>query len=113
MTPRRIIIALIAAFLCGWGIWQAARVGLARTLDDYAARQRRDNVAAFVAKLAKVSDAKSSADRAVALLPADAEGHAARAEVLQRVEDYGQARDEFERAVQLRPRDYYLWMLLG
>jgi tetratricopeptide (TPR) repeat protein len=33
--------------------------------------------------------------------------------VLQQIEDYEQARDEFERAVQLRPRDYYLWMLLG
>jgi tetratricopeptide (TPR) repeat protein len=94
-------------------MWQVAQVGLARTLDDYAAAQRRDNVASVVAKLAKVSDAKSASDRAVALLPGDAEGHAARAEVLQRFKDYGQARDEFERAVQLRPRDYYLWMLLG
>lgn len=113
MTSRRTFITLLAAALCCWGIWQAARVGFARTLNDYAARQRRDNVAAVVIKLARVSDASSAADRAVALLPADAEGHLARADVLQRLQDYEQARDEIKRAVQLRPRDYYLWMLLG
>ena len=113
MLAKRILVTVIAALLCCWGMWQAARVGFARTLDEYAAQQRRDNVASVVAKLARVSDAKSGADRAVAILPADAESHAARAEVLQRFENYGEARDEFERAVQLRPRDYYLWMLLG
>jgi tetratricopeptide (TPR) repeat protein len=112
MTTKRIIIALLASVLCCWGIWQAARVGFARTLTEYAT-QRRDNVAVFVATRAGVSDAKSAADRAVVLLPADAETRAVRAEVLQQLEDYPQARDEFERAVQLRPRDYYLWMLLG
>jgi Tetratricopeptide repeat len=113
MTTRRIIIAGLASVLCCWGIWQAARVGWARTLTEYAATQRRDNVAVFVATQAGVSDARSAADRAVVLLPADAETHAGRADLLQRLEDYQQARDEFERAVQLRPRDYYLWMLLG
>jgi len=63
--------------------------------------------------MAMVSDTKGAVDRAVAFLPGDAESHAARAEVLQRIEDYEQARDEFARAVQLRPRDYYLWMMLG
>ncbi|MDX6574751.1 MAG: peroxin-5 [Blastocatellia bacterium] len=110
---KRILIAVLAFILCVWGIWQAARVGFARTLDEYAAEGRRDNVTAVVATLAALSDSKTAADRAVALLPADAESHAARAEVLQRVEDYQQARDEFQRAVQIRPRDYYLWMLLG
>ena len=113
MTTRRIIIAVLASVLCCWGIWQAARVGLARTLTEYAAKQRRDNVADFVVRLVGVSDVKGAADRAVVLLPADAETRAGRADVLQRLEDYPQARDEFERAVQLRPRDYYLWMLLG
>ncbi|MDX6528343.1 MAG: Tetratricopeptide repeat [Blastocatellia bacterium] len=110
---KRILIAVLASILCVWGIWQAARIGFARTLDEYAAEGRRDNVAAVVATLAGLSDSKTAADRAVTLLPADAESHAARAEVLQRVEDYQQARDEFQRAVQMRPRDYYLWMLLG
>ena len=113
MTTRRIIIAVLASVLCCWGIWQAARVGLARTLTEYAAKQRRDNVADFVVRLVGVSDVKGAADRAVVLLPADAETRAGRADVLQRLEDYAQARDEFARSVQLRPRDYYLWMLLG
>src|SRR5712664_3536492 len=110
---KRIVIAVLAACLCGWGIWQAVRVGLARTLDEFPVEQRRDNATEAVLSLAVVSDAKGAVDRAVELLPADAESHAVRAEVLQQIEDYEQARDEFERAVQLRPRDYYLWMLLG
>lgn len=113
MTIKRAIIAVLASALCCWGIWQAARVGFARTLEEYAAGNRRDNPAELVRKIARVSDSKDAADRAVALLPADAESHSARAEVLQFFEDYPQARDEFARAVQLRPRDYYLWMLLG
>ncbi len=113
MNRKRFIIAVLAATLCCWGIWQSARVGFARTLVEYAANQRCDNAGVFVATLAAVSDAKGAADRAVVLLPADAETHAGRADVLQRAEDYPQARGEFERAVQLRPRDYYLWMLLG
>ena len=112
MNTRRFIIAILATALCAWGIWQAARVGFARTLVQYASNQR-DNIAVLVAARAGVSDAKGAVDRAVALLPADAETHAGRADVLQRLEDYPQAREEFERAVQLRPRDYYLWMMLG
>jgi tetratricopeptide (TPR) repeat protein len=113
MKTKRLIIAVLASVLCGWGIWQTARVGLARTLAQYAARQRGDNSADFVLWLARVNTENGAGDRAVALLPGDAETHFARGNVLQRLEDYPQARDEFERAVQLRPRDYYLWMLLG
>ena len=104
---------MLAACLVCWGIWQSARIGLARTLDEYAINQRRENATDAVLSMAAVSDAKGAVDHAVAFLPADAESHAARAEVLQRIEDYEQARDEFARAVQLRPRDYYLWMMLG
>src|SRR6266851_680002 len=57
---KRIISTVLASAFCCWGTWQAAKIGFARTLDEYA-----------------------------------------------------QARDEFQRAAQLRPRDYYLWMLLG
>ena len=110
---KRIAITVLTSLLCGWGIWQAARVGFARTLAEYAASQRHDNVNDLAMRLAAVTDAKGAAERAVALQPADAEGHAYLAEVLQQVDDYQRARDEFERSVQLRPRDYYLWMLLG
>jgi tetratricopeptide (TPR) repeat protein len=110
---KRIVIALLAAGVCCWGIWQAARVGLARTLDEYVVKQRHDKPTDAVLSLAAIANPKSAVDRAVALLPADAESHAARAAVLQQVEDYEQAQGEFERAVQLRPRDFYLWMMLG
>jgi tetratricopeptide (TPR) repeat protein len=113
MNPKRFIIAVLASVVCGWGIWQTARVGFARTLAQYAARQRGDNSADFVLWLARVNTEDGAGDRAVALLPRDAETHSARGNVLQRLEDYPHARDEFERAVELRPRDYYLWMLLG
>src|SRR5207237_9736217 len=55
----------------------------------------------------------AAADRAVALSPADAETHQVRGEIIQRSEDYQAAAQEFEGAVALRPRDYYLWLLLG
>jgi tetratricopeptide (TPR) repeat protein len=113
MTARRIIIAVVASVLCGWAAWQAVRVGMARTLAEYTATQRRDNVNELTLKLAGVNDEKAAADRAVQYLPADAETHATRADLLQALGDYAQARDEYGRAVQLRPRDYYLWMRLG
>ncbi len=45
--------------------------------------------------------------------PNDAEVHAARGVVLQRTDDYASACRELERAIQLRPRDYFLWIELG
>ncbi len=94
---KRIVIATIATVLCSWAIWQAARTGIARTL----------------AERAELTDAISAADRAVKLAPNDAETHFARGQVLQRSEDYAGASLEFERAAQLRPRDYFLWLMLG
>jgi len=113
MSIRRIIFAVLAAVLCGWAIWQSARVGLARTLDEYAARGRRDSFIEWVLTMARVNDPKTGADSAVALLAGDAEVHSGRGDVLQTIADYPQAQAEFAQAVQLRPRDYYLWMILG
>jgi tetratricopeptide (TPR) repeat protein len=97
LTTRRIVIAIVTSALCCWGIWQAARIGIARTASSNAA----------------LSNQTSAVDRAVRLSPSDAETHYALGDVLQRAEDYAQAKLEFERAVQLRPRDYYLWLVLG
>lgn len=113
MSAKRVIIAVFASVLCGWGIWQTARVGLARTLVEYAAKGRRDNFAVWALTIARVDDPGSAANRAVALLPEDAESYYARGAVLQSIGDYPQAQDAFARAVQLRPRDYYLWLVLG
>lgn len=97
LTIRRIAVAVIASLLCCWAAWQAARNGIARTASDYA----------------NLNAQLSAADRAVQLSSSDAETHFARGIVLQRTDDYDQAKVEFERAVQLRPRDYYLWLMLG
>ena len=113
MKTKGLIIAVLASVLCGWGIWQSARIGLARTLDEYGVRGRRDNVAVWIATLTRVSDPQSVVDRAVALSPQDADSYSARGDVFQSIGDYPQARDTYERAVQLRPRDYYLWLVLG
>lgn len=97
LTPKRIAIALITSGLCCLATWQAARNGIARTSGEQATANARIG----------------SADRAVRWSPFDAESHFARGLLLQRADDYAQAKMEFERAVQLRPRDYYLWLMLG
>ena len=78
-------------------MWTAARFGYARLLGKYA-------VAASSIR---------AADEAVALAPADAEVHRARARVLNRLQMPGEARMSFETASRLRYRDDYLWLELG
>src|SRR5262249_41600024 len=92
-----LIIGLIAGAACFAGIWQAAKIGYARTISQDALRT--NNLA--------------SANRAVQLSPSDAETHATRGLVLQRTGDYSGACSEPERAIQRRTRDYFLWLLLG
>jgi Flp pilus assembly protein TadD len=94
---KRAMIAVLAAAACGVGLWQAVRIGRARTLAQHAMR----------------TNDVSYADRAVGMVTNDPETHAARGAVLQRMGDYPGACRELERAIQLRPRDYFLWMLLG
>lgn len=94
---KRFLIGLIGVVACCLGIWQSARIGFARNL----------------AEQAVLTNATASADRAVRMLPNDAETHAAHGIILQRTERYAEACGELERAIQLRPDDYFLWMLLG
>ena len=71
MNAKRIIIALAASLLCCWGIGQAARVGFARTLAEYAAVARRDNAATLVTKLASTlnpKNARAHANRGMIML---------------------------------------------
>jgi hypothetical protein len=94
---KSVLVNIVGAFVCALAIWESVRIGSARTSALNALRTN-DVVAA---------------ERAVRRLPGDAEGHAARGVVLQRTENYAEACREFERAVQLRPRDYFLWIMLG
>jgi tetratricopeptide (TPR) repeat protein len=55
----------------------------------------------------------TTADRAITLAPSDPEAYLARAFVLLNAGDFEQSYKEYERAIALRPHDYYLWFRLG
>jgi hypothetical protein len=94
---KRWLTAIIVASICCFAFWQAARLGFARTL----------------AEQATSTNDRATAERAARWSPNDAITHTASGIVLQRTGDYGAAVAELERAAQLRPRDYFPWLLLG
>jgi hypothetical protein len=94
---KRALIAIVGSCVCGWAIWQAARTGAARA----------------AAESAELTGEISVADRAIRFGPNDAEAHFARGQALQGKDDFAAAALEFEHAVRLRPRDYFLWLMLG
>ncbi len=91
----RLAIATIAIAACLWAIWFSARLSLSRILVKYGMGFR----------------SVVAANESVRLGPADAEAYFARAAVLKATGT--PSISDFERAVALRPRDYYLWMELG
>lgn len=94
---QRVLIGMIGIAVCCVGIWQSARIGFARNLIEKAVPM----------------NGAPTANRAVQLLPNDAAAHAGLGIIHQRTGKYADACRELERAIQLRPRDYFLWMLLG
>jgi tetratricopeptide (TPR) repeat protein len=94
---KSVVLGIVGALVCAFAAWESARIGYARTQAINALNW--NDVA--------------SGERATRWLSADAEVHAARGVVLQRTENYADACRELERAIQLRPRDYFLWMMLG
>lgn len=62
---------------------------------------------------ATLTGAPTAADQAAGLAPSDPEAHFARAVVYQNASAPEDAIREYERAAQLRPRDYYLWLMLA
>ena len=94
---QRLLIGMIGAAVCCFGIWQSARIGYARNL----------------AEQAVPTNGGPSAERAVQSLPNDAVTHSGLGIIHQRTGKYADACRELERAIQLRPRDYFLWMILG
>jgi len=97
LNPKRLLIAIVGLVICGGLVWYCARVGFARTL----------------AKVAVITGNSPTADLAVTWSPSDAETHFTRGQVLQQSQQYNDVASELARAVQLRPRDYYLWLELG
>jgi tetratricopeptide (TPR) repeat protein len=82
-------------FLCV--AWYAAQTGYSRSLAEQGSASRQ----------------LSLTEQAVKLSPSDPETHYHRAAVLWAAKDQAGAVREAERAVTLRPRDYFLWFRLG
>jgi len=93
----RSVVALLAVAFCLLAMQAAGRFGFARLLGKYAV----------------ATNSIPAADQAIALAPADAEVHRARARVMNRLKNPAEARKSFEVASSLRYRDDYLWLELG
>ena len=86
-------IALALSIVCAWAMWISLRIGFAR------GRAESGNVALV--------------NQALQLAPNDPEARTVRGLLLSRYGEYGDAAVELERAADLRPCDYYLWLELG
>ena len=91
------VIAFISLLACLLGMWTAARTGFSR----------------LHSALAMQNSLPGSANDAIRLSPSDPQAHYARALLLSRAGQLADATREFERAVELRPSDYVLWLDLG
>jgi Tfp pilus assembly protein PilF len=87
----------VAVLVCLLGIRSAWRAG----------------VSSLLAKHAKVSLLLMQADEAVGTDSSNPDAHSARALVLLNLNRWDEALAEFEQAVRLRPRDYFVWLDLG
>lgn len=97
-----LVVAAIGLLVCLWGVWTAGRAGFSRLLSQYA-----------LTTTATTAPLLTPADEAVRLTPGDPDAHFSRALVLWSTGRPSEAVVEYERATALRPRDYYLWMMLG
>ena len=80
-----------------WAMWLAIETGFSRQLSAYGS----------------VSNLPGAVNEASRLTPGDPEAHTLLGLLLSQNGEYGAAAVEFERAAELRPRDYYLWLELG
>lgn len=94
---KQVLTGTALVLLSLFGFLVCVRFGLARLLVKYAATA--GNI--------------SAADKAVSLAPADPESHYTRGALFSNLGQPDIALKEIERAVSLRPRDYYLWLQLG
>jgi hypothetical protein len=67
----------------------------------------------MTASYASTRNLLPAADEAVRLAPLDADAHYLRASMLSTSGELSEAVREYERAVELRPQDYVLWLSLG
>jgi O-antigen ligase/Flp pilus assembly protein TadD len=93
----RLAIAVLALLLCSGAIRETARAGLSRWYTMY--REKEYTLA--------------SAEEAARLSPSDPAARYFHASMLSFENKTGEAREESERALALRPRDHVLWITLG
>ncbi len=93
--------------VCVWGILGAARIGESRWLTMRLKEPRSQSPSEVGAQLL------SESQRAINTTPSDPEAHSGRALVLLNTQGLAAALTEYERAVALRPNDYFLWLELG
>jgi hypothetical protein len=97
LNPKRVLIAIAASAALCWVSWYCLRIGYARTL----------------ARVAAITENAALADHAASVSLADVEAQATLAELLVQTGNHPDAMAALDRAVRLRPRDYYLWLELG
>ena len=93
----RLVISVLAIFICLIIITESAQFGFSRLLDRYAV----------------VAKSIPAAAEAVSLTPSDADAHRALAVSFRNVQMFQEASKEFEIAASLRPNDDYVWLELG
>lgn len=93
----RSIVAAFILILLSCAMWAAARAGYSRSLASEAVNTAR----------------LEAANNAIQLSSSDPEAYLARAVVLWNSQRYDEAYKDYERAIALRPNDYYLWFRHG
>ena len=100
-------LAVIVILVCLFGILSAARSGESRWLIQRLNEPRAQSPTEAKAQLLHETG------EAVNTTPNDPEAHSGRALVLLNTNGFADALPEYERAVALRPGDYFLWLELG
>lgn len=93
----RSIVAIAVIGLCLWGMAQTGRRALARFHSSYS----------------RTTSSFASAEDGVRYDPSDPEAFYVRGVLLEQSNDYAGAIRDLERATELRPADYLLWLELG
>jgi tetratricopeptide (TPR) repeat protein len=108
-VPRglRLGLAVFVIIICVWGILSALRVGESRWLIQRLKIPRSQSPSETAAQFL------DETERAVSKTPESPEAHSNRALILLNTRGLNAALPEYESAVTLRPRDYFLWLELG
>lgn len=105
----RLAIAVVLSLACVWAMWLALRIGFANSAFLF----RPLAALGILSEDGSISGELAAVNRALRLTPNDPDARAVRGLLLSQYGEYGDAVLELERATELRPRDYYLWLELG